>query len=334
MKKEVQYIPATKSAPSSGQKRVGIYCRVSSSKKPQLKSLAQQISGLTRFVVKNKFHKNQYWSLTDIYVDIVPGSDSTRDQFDRMLSDARQGTINLVVVKSSSRLGRDTVEVIQACRDLSHFGCDIYFCDLDSLYSEIGAQTVEFAAAVDHDENENRRNNIRWGIRQGIQDGTSRIFDRVCYGYEHDEHGGLIMVEDQAIIVRRIFALYLSGASVLSIKRTLESEKIPAPRGGEQWSKKTIEGILGNLKYTGSPIVHTRGLTDTSPKSSSPSRFSELDWDVSYASIDNNPAIITKECFEKVQQQRMERSNIEFNADGTKKRKTTHYSSKRARSAT
>ncbi len=49
------------------------------------------------------------------------------------------------------------------------------------------------------------------------------------------------------------------------------------------------------------------------------------------ASIDNHPAIITAEVFERVQQQRIERSNMVYNPDGTKTRKGTHYSTKQSR---
>lgn len=329
MEKKVTIIPATRDrAIDNAVRRVGIYCMVSSAKKKQLRSLAAQISGLTRFVVEHSMipYKEALWRLQDIYVDVAPGSDNDREQYTRMLHDAAAEKINLVVVKSSSRLGRDTVEVIQACRDLEHFGCDIYFIDADSFYSEIGALAVEITAAVDHDDNENRGNNIRWSIRRSVQDGTSTIYDRVCYGYEHDPEGQLIIREDQAIIVRKIFTLYLSGASILTIKRTLEEEKIPAPRGGTTWSKRSIESILTNIKYSGSSIVHSRCISDTGSRDL---QQNDLDWDEVYVSTDNHPAIIPPESFDSVQQMRMDRSNIVYNPDGTKTRKSTHYSSKK-----
>ena len=329
MEKKVTIIPATKDRTlDNAVKRVGIYCRVSSAKKKQLKSLAAQVSGLMRFVVEHSTipYKNAFWQLKDIYVDVAPGSDNDREQYNRMLRDPAAEQINLVVVKSSSRLGRNTAEVIRACRDLEHFGCDIYFQDADSFYSEIGALAVEITAAVDHDENENRGNNIRWSIRRSVQDETSTIYDRVCYGYEHDPEGQLIIREDQAVIVRKIFTLYLSGASILTIKRKLEEENIPAPRGGNTWSKKTIESILTNIKYTGCSIVHSRGFTDSG---SGELLQNDLDWNEVYESIDNHPAIISRDSFDSVQQMRLDRSNIVFNPDGTKSRRSTHYSSKK-----
>ena len=124
-----------------------------------------------------------------------------------MLYDAQRGTINLVVVKSSSRLGRDTVETIQACRDLAQEGCDVYFQNADDFYSSLGPLIVEITAAVNHDDNENRSKNIRWGIRRSIENPGSKMYNRVCYGYEQNENGELVIREDQAIVVRKIYIL-------------------------------------------------------------------------------------------------------------------------------
>ena len=87
-------------------RRVGIYCRVSSSSKKQLRSLAAQISGLTRFVVEHsdRPYKISFWRLQDIYVDVAPGSDNNRDQYNRMLDAAAQGHINLILLKQKGEI--------------------------------------------------------------------------------------------------------------------------------------------------------------------------------------------------------------------------------------
>ena len=140
MAKKITVIPPTKPNKYDidiTRKRVGIYCRVSSAKKHQLRSLSAQASGLTQFVATKP-----NWRLYDIYLDVASGSDNKREEYNRMLDDATCGKIDLVVVKSSSRLGRDTAETIQACRELIHFDCDIYFHDADSYYSQMGALVV------------------------------------------------------------------------------------------------------------------------------------------------------------------------------------------------
>ncbi len=304
-------------------KRVGIYCRVSSPKRHQLRSLAAQASGLTRLVDSRSF-----WTLKDIFIDVASGADTGREEYKRMLDAARQGLINLVVVKSSSKLGRDTVEMIQACRELAHFDCDVYFENADSFYSALGPLVVELTAAVDQAENESRSENIRWGIRRGLEDGSSQLYSRICYGYERGEDGNLVIKEDEAVVVRKIFLQYLAGASILKIKAALESEGIPAPRGGKTWAKKTIDSILSNQKYAGASLARTSCI---SPETDSGFIHEDTKGNkyVLMGIVDDHPPIIPPETFDRVQQMRMDRSNIEYDQDGKKRRKNTHYSSKR-----
>ena len=60
-------------------------------------------------------------------------------------------------------------------------------------------------------ENENRRQNVNWGIRHRLENGTSRLYSRPCYGYENDSDGELVINEQQAEVVRLVFSMYLSG---------------------------------------------------------------------------------------------------------------------------
>lgn len=327
MAKKITVIPLTKPNKYDidiTRKRVGIYCRVSSAKKHQLRSLSAQASGLTQFVATKP-----NWRLYDIYLDVASGSDNKREEYNRMLDDVTCGKIDLVVVKSSSRLGRDTAETIQACRELIHFDCDIYFHDADSYYSQMGALVVEMTAAIDQADNESRSENIRWGIRKELDNTDAKRYNRVCYGYDHDEDGKLIINEEQATIVRKIFLLYLSGASILTIKRTLEDEGIPAPRGGEKWSKKSIDAILKNSKYTGDSTILSRGLDYRADTNVIVRNDAELSNDVFFTIIDHHPAIISKDTFEAADVERKKRSNITVDAEGRKVRKSTHYSSKK-----
>ncbi len=331
MEGEVTRIPATKDLRAETWKNVGIYCRVSSAAKSQLRSMAAQVSGLTRFVLMHRRDhvRETIWSLTDIYIDVASGKDNDREQYRRLLEDAKRNVINLVVVKSSSRLGRDTVETIQACRELAAAGCDIYFQNADSFYSEIGSFVAEITAAFDQADNESRSENIRWGIRRSLENGSSTIYDRVCYGYVHDENGKLVIKEEEAVVVRKIFLLYLSGASVLKIKSELEKEGIPAPRGGPIWAKKTIEKMLVNQKYTGTSLAHTSCIAESDDIKNNVWSDDKGHRYVTMGVLENHPPIITAEIFDKVQQMRLERSNIVYNPDGSKSRKGTHYSTKK-----
>lgn len=120
MAKRISYIPATK---PFLVKNVGIYCRVSSNKKEQLNSLATQISALTSSV-----SKIEQWKLVDTFIDIASGkAGETRNEFDRMITACESKNISVIVTKSISRFGRDTVETMEAIQRIKAAGARIIF---------------------------------------------------------------------------------------------------------------------------------------------------------------------------------------------------------------
>ncbi len=90
-------------------------------------------------------------------------------------------------------------------------------------------------------ENESRSENIKWGIKQRAAAGTSKLYDRKCYGYKHDENGHLVIDEETARNVKLIYDLYLSGQSVVGIIKELEKRKILSPTRKVKWCKRTIQ---------------------------------------------------------------------------------------------
>ena len=160
-------------------------------------------------------------------------------------------------------------------------------------------------------ENESRSDNIKMGIKYRAADGTSKLYNRKCYGYKHDEKGKLISDEEMATNVKLIFDLYLAGKSILGIIRELERMEIPSPMGKKKWCKRTIDVMLSNEKYTGDVLLLKSGKSD-----------------VHYLASDNNPVIVSKEVFEAVQMEKARRSNVVRNESGNK-RKKQKYSSKK-----
>lgn len=92
-------------------------------------------------------------------------------------------------------------------------------------------------------------------MRKSFQNPDSKYYQRVCYGYTHDQDGKLIIYEEQAEIVRLIYEMSASGVSLTRISAYLEDMGIPSPRGRDAWSKETLRKILSNEKYMGSVIV-------------------------------------------------------------------------------
>lgn len=301
----VTIIPAK---PKLRDKNVAIYARVSSNSKEQLKSLQTQISSLTRLTAANPT-----WLLRDVYMDIASSkTGSNRKEFNRMVADCVKDNIDIVITKSISRFGRDTVTILSALEEIAVSHTRVIFvaegidtdCDDARLY-------ISIHGAYAQAENESRSENIRWGILQHVEDGASKLLNRKCYGYVNVNDGSLVVDEEQALVVRLIYNMYLDGASVLGIIRNLEELEIKSPTGKDKWTKGTIEKMLVNEKYIGNVILLDNG-----------------NYKNAYKFTENNPMIVTPEVFDAVQIMRGSRSNILRTDDGQVKRKSSKYSSK------
>ena len=303
--KTIHFIPPL---PQKREKRVGIYCRVSTNSAEQLKSLAAQVSALTRLTAVNP-----KWLLVDVYVDIASSkTGSSRKEFSRMLQDCKSRDIEIILTKSISRFGRDTVEILDALNQLRILGVRVIFeqevLDTADTDNDLMISIIESIAQA---ENESRSYNIKWGIKQRAAQGTSKLYNRRCYGYVNDEDGNLAVDEREAKNVRIIFNRYLQGKSVLGIVKELERLEIKSPTGKDKWCKRTIDVMLSNEKYTGN--VHL---------------FDDGKHDFYYKAEGNSPAIISKETFQAVQIEKQHRSNVIEGEEGSK-RKSKKYSSKK-----
>jgi len=303
--KRIEYIPAN---PPKREKRVGIYCRVSTNIADQLKSLTAQISALTRLTAVNP-----NWLLVDVYIDIASSkTGSSRKEFTRMLKDCQSHDLEIILTKSISRFGRDTVEILDALTQLKLLGVRVIFeqeqLDTTDTDSELMISIIESIAQA---ENESRSDNIKWGIKQRAAQGTSKLYNRKCYGYINDTEGNLSIDDNEAKNVKIIFNMYLQGKSVIGIVFELERLGIESPTGKDKWCKRTIDVMLSNEKYKG----NVRLLDDRKHESY-------------YLSEDNNPAIISKETFQAVQIEKQRRSNVTKGEEGNQ-RKSKKYSSKK-----
>lgn len=300
-------------------KKVGIYCRVSSAAQTQMNSLAQQASFFVRMV-----SKRYDWHLEDIYIDVKSGETAgQRSEFQRMLEDCQERKLDIILTKSISRFGRNTEDSIKALRLLKAVGVTVVFdaenLDTSSSDSEL---MVTILSAYAEAENDSRRRNQYWSIIKQLENGTSSMYNRACYGYKKGEAGELLINEEEAVVVQEIFKMYLSGSSIVGIQKELEHRQIPSPTGKEKWCKRSIDTLLSNEKYIGDAVVfktYTKSNVRVSNKDGSHDR---------YTINGNHPAIISQEMFQAVQKEKQRRSNVE-RGDGGAKRKGTKYSSKR-----
>lgn len=238
--KRIEYIPAK---PPKLEKCVGIYCSVSTNSSDQLKSLTAQISALTRLT-----SVNSKWLLVDVYTDIASSkAGSSRKEFNRMLKDCQLHDLEIIITKSISRFGRDTVEILDALNQLKLLGVRVIFeqeqLDTADTDNDLMISIIESIAQV---ENESRSDNIKWGIKQRSAQGTSKLYNRKCYGYSNDAEGGLVINDNVAKNVKLIFNMYLQGKSIIGIVSELKRIGIKSPTGKDKWCKRTIDVMFSN----------------------------------------------------------------------------------------
>ena len=317
MAKEITIIPPKPKPPV--RKRVGIYCRVSKATSAQIHSLAAQASFLLRYVMTVPG-----WIAEDIYIDICSGATmESRPEFMRMLSDVQNGKITQVVTKSVSRFGRNAEEIVVAFRAIKEAGADIYFHeqDLSSRRADCELYVSIFGACAQED-NRQHSENIKWGINKRVNDGSSAIYNRPCYGYRANEEKEIEIVPDEAAVVIEIYSLYIKGLSVVKIKQYLESMSVLSPTGKSTWSKHTIESILTNKKYIGNSVAYQTYREGYPYPKTIVNRGQRAKIEVS----EHYVPIIPMEIFEAVQKIRQERTNIVRDEEGRAHRKTKKYS--------
>lgn len=304
---ELNHRPAK---PKSRDKRVAIYARVSSNSVEQLNSLTSQISGLTRLTAANPT-----WLLVDTYIDIASSqTGSQRKEFNRLVDNCIANKIDIVITKNVSRFGRDSLEILSTLEKLRETNIRVIFEteEIDTKKTD-SLLLVSIIEAFAQAENETRSANIKWGNKQRAANGTSKLYDRKCYGYTNDKDGNLIIDDEKAEVVKWIFDWYMQGDSVGVIIKKLKEQGVRKSTGKDTWSKRTIETMLSNEKYTSDVILVKKGLHSES-----------------YMSKDNHQSIISEEMFKAVQIEKGRRSNVIVTEDGVKT-KSTKYSVKKDR---
>lgn len=233
--------------------RVAPYCRVSTMSEMQAESFEIQQQYYTEYIAK---HPN--WTLVQIYADegISATSVKNRKKFNKMIEDCKAGKIDLIITKSVSRFARNVVDCIKYARDLRALSppVGIYFeTENINTLSQNGELLLTVLAAFAQDESVNKSISVAWGIRQRFAKGIPKIVKP--YGYQIVE-GKLVVDDEEAGVVIRIFAFYLGGKTPYEIAKILTQEEVPTPTGkASQWTISSVAYILGNDRYCGDVIM-------------------------------------------------------------------------------
>jgi DNA invertase Pin-like site-specific DNA recombinase len=270
-------------------KRVAIYARVSTLEGKQDSSYQLQVGELTKSILKNPNYE-----LICIYADKESGKTNKRSSFQKMMDLARAGGIDLIVTKSISRFGRNTVNVIEAIQELRKIGIEIYFEkeNMSTLDPTIDFMLTILAAYAEEESNQ-ISTNTKWSIMKKMKRGGNTTTK--LYGY-HIEKETFTIKDDEANVISFIFDSYLQGARYKEIISNLYEKKIPSPNGNETWCQSTIETILTNEKYTGDNLLQ-KTLYGKSIKN--------LDYRLGrvsqYLVKNNHPGIISREKYDLIQ---------------------------------
>lgn len=292
-------IPAAKQ-PEAQKLRVAAYCRVSSDSRDQLNSFAAQNAHYTALI-----NENPDWELVDIYADrgITGTSADKREDFQRLLADCKRGLIDKVLVKSVSRLARNTQDFLKATRELKALGVGVCFEEQNIDSSMVSGETLaSIFAALAQKESESISWNMRINIRRRMEQGTF-VPSAVPYGYTAIDRQ-FVINKTQSEVVRRIFHEYLAGKSMDDIADSLNKDGIPVRTGHDRiWQNSAISYILSNERYIGDSLWQKTYATDTLPAVQVKNRGAVAQ----YYAESTHPPIISKELFQAVQELRKKR---------------------------
>ena len=281
--------------------KVAAYARVSVESERMHHSLSAQISYYSGLI-----QKNPEWAYAGVYADYgVSGTGTAkRDAFNRMLADAEAGKIDLILTKAIQRFARNTVDLLQIVRHLKEIGVEVWF-EKENIrtFSNDGELMLTILASFAQEESRSISQNIKWHIQkrfeQGIPNGRANLYG---YRWEGDQ---LVIIPEEAAVVRRIFQNFLDGKSRLETEREFAAEGITT-RQGCRWVDSNIKNVLTNVNYTGNMLLQKEYIEDPITKHRRKNR-GELP---QYFVEDTHEAIIDKATFDYVQQEMARRREL------------------------
>lgn len=317
IKKNISVIPAMPAydrtvRPQMKALRVAAYCRVSTLMEQQESSYEAQVGYYTE-----KIKSNPNWKLAGIYADDGKSATSTRKRadFQTMIDDCMAGKIDMVITKSISRFARNTVDSLTHIRKLKEKNIAVYFEKegINTLEGS-GELLITILSSQAQEESRNISENCRWGIVRRFEDGKVIVNHSKFMGYTKDKDGNLIIVPEEAEVVRRIFRLFLEGNSSYRIKQILEADGIRTATGNTVWQATVIDKMLVNEKYMGDALLQKTYTVDFLTKKKVMNKGIVPQY---YVEDDHEP-IIPKELFHRVQEEKARRASI-YRTDTKKK---------------
>lgn len=277
------------------KKRVAAYARVSTEQDEQQNSYEAQIEYYRDYI-----QSKPEWEFVGIYADegISGTSYKKRDGFNRMVDDAMNGKINLILTKSISRFSRNTVDALSITRQLKAKGVEVYF-EKENISSMDAQAELLFTimSSIAQEESRSISENVRWGKQRSMEAGKVSLPYGQFLGYEKGPDGLPKIVEEEAVIVREIYSLFLSGHTLIEIANEMMARGYKTPRKKKNWSTSTVRRILTNEKYKGDARLQKTYTVDFLTKEVRVNHGERKQWYIH----DSHDAIIDPNTFELVQ---------------------------------
>ena len=273
--------------------RVTYYARVSTDRDEQLNSLENQV-----MYFENYIKSQDNWIFVDGYVDegISGTSVNKRDNFLKMINDAKKGMFNLILTKEISRFSRNTVDSIQYTQELLSYGVGVYFLnDNINTFDSDSELRLTIMSSIAQDEIRKLSERVRFGYKRSIEKGVVPGNDNF-YGYKKNK-GKLEIVEEEAELIRLIFNEYSKekmGTGKLG--HHLYNEYSIVSKTGKPLAGTVISRIIRNPKYKGYFCAHKETTVDYHSKKRI--RFKPDEWIV-YKDNETCPPIVSEELWNK-----------------------------------
>ena len=283
--------------------RVAAYYRVSTQEEEQVGSFDMQVRHFTQ-----RIEGNPDWELVEIYQDegISATTVKKRLGFQKMIADAVDGKIDLILTKSISRFGRNIVDVLDNLNVLSALTppVSVEFETEHITYTGDGKNNllIVLLSALAEMESQQKSEAIKAGIRWRIAEGIYKFSVQNTLGFYRDHFGRLVIEPTEARIVEYIYESCLEGATPSEIAAALTEQGIKSPMGNDSWSAGTVRSILRNEKYCGDALMQKTYTKDFRTHKS----VKNTDLNM-YFKENHHTAIIKKEDWLKVQKLLSER---------------------------
>ena len=273
--------------------RVTYYARVSTDRDEQLNSLENQV-----MYFENYIKSQTNWIFVKGYVDegISGTSVNKRDNFLKMINDAKNGMFNLILTKEISRFSRNTVDSIKYTQELLSYGVGIYFLnDNINTFDSDSELRLTIMSSIAQDEIRKLSERIRFGYKRSIEKGVVPGNDNF-YGYKKNK-GKLEIVEEEAKLIRLIFNEYSKGEmGTQRLGHYLYNEYNIISKTGKPLAGTVIGRIIRNPKYKGYFCAHKETTVDYHSKKRI--RFKPDEWIV-YKDNETCPPIVSEEIWDK-----------------------------------